>query len=51
MTDSDDSLDLGSVFSGRRVLVTGHTGFKGSWTAFWLADMGADVTGFSRPPH
>ena len=30
---------------GRRVLVTGHTGFKGSWLALWLSSMGAEVTG------
>ena len=35
---------------GRRVLITGHTGFKGSWLALWLAHMGADVVGFSLPP-
>ena len=33
---------------GRRVLVTGHTGFKGSWLSLWLASLGADVTGFAR---
>jgi CDP-glucose 4,6-dehydratase len=33
---------------GRRVLVTGHTGFKGSWLVLWLAAMGADVTGVSE---
>jgi CDP-glucose 4,6-dehydratase len=32
---------------GRRVLVTGHTGFKGSWLALWLERLGAQVTGFS----
>jgi len=32
---------------GRRVLITGHTGFKGSWLALWLARMGATVTGLS----
>lgn len=31
----------------KRVLVTGHTGFKGSWLCFWLKQLGADVTGFS----
>jgi CDP-glucose 4,6-dehydratase len=36
-------------WSGRRVLVTGHTGFKGSWLALWLAALGARVTGFSAP--
>jgi CDP-glucose 4,6-dehydratase len=34
-------------FAGRRVLVTGHTGFKGSWLALWLTRLGAEVTGFS----
>ena len=34
---------------GRRVLVTGHTGFKGSWLSLWLHAMGADVTGFALP--
>ncbi|MDE8652349.1 CDP-glucose 4,6-dehydratase [Novosphingobium album (ex Liu et al. 2023)] len=36
-------------WAGRRVLVTGHTGFKGSWLALWLDAMGADVTGFALP--
>lgn len=35
---------------GRRVLVTGHTGFKGSWLAVWLHALGADVYGFASPP-
>lgn len=34
-------------WSGRRVLVTGHSGFKGTWLALWLQSLGADVTGFS----
>lgn len=34
----------------RRVLLTGHTGFKGTWCARWLSAMGADVTGFALPP-
>jgi CDP-glucose 4,6-dehydratase len=33
---------------GRRVLVTGHTGFKGSWLSLWLEELGADVAGFSE---
>ena len=35
---------------GRRVFLTGHTGFKGSWLALWLADMGAQVTGYALQP-
>lgn len=35
---------------GRRVLVTGHTGFKGGWLALWLERMGARVSGISLPP-
>jgi CDP-glucose 4,6-dehydratase len=38
------------TWSGKRVLVTGHTGFKGSWLAVWLTQMGAKVTGFALPP-
>lgn len=38
-------------FSGKRVFVTGHTGFKGSWLAFLLKELGADVTGFALPPE
>jgi CDP-glucose 4,6-dehydratase len=36
-----------SFWHGRRVLVTGHTGFKGAWLSLWLRDLGAEVTGFS----
>lgn len=35
---------------GRRVFVTGHTGFKGGWLSLWLAQLGAKVTGFSLAP-
>ena len=38
------------IYRGRRVLVTGHTGFKGSWLCEWLLALGAEVTGFSLPP-
>ena len=40
---------VSSVWEGRRVLVTGHTGFKGSWLALWLEALGAEVTGFALP--
>ncbi|MBB6427282.1 CDP-glucose 4,6-dehydratase [Sphingopyxis sp. JAI128] len=39
-----------SQWAGRRVLVTGHTGFKGSWLSLWLHHMGAQVTGFALSP-
>jgi CDP-glucose 4,6-dehydratase len=35
---------------GRRVLLTGHTGFKGAWMSIWLEGLGADVTGYALPP-
>jgi CDP-glucose 4,6-dehydratase len=37
-------------WSGKRVLLTGHTGFKGGWLALWLADMGAEVHGYALQP-
>jgi CDP-glucose 4,6-dehydratase len=39
------------TYRGRRVLVTGHTGFKGSWMAYWLSLLGAEVTGLSLDPE
>jgi len=38
------------AYAGRRVLVTGHTGFKGSWLTRWLLDLGATVAGYARDP-
>lgn len=40
-----------SAFEGRRVLLTGHTGFKGSWLALWLQESGAHVIGIALPPE
>jgi len=37
-------------WQGKRVFLTGHTGFKGSWLALWLQEMGADVKGFALEP-
>ena len=42
--------DLRQFFLGKRVFVTGHTGFKGSWLSWSLLELGADVTGFSLAP-
>ena len=39
-----------NVYRSRRVFLTGHTGFKGSWLAAWLSQLGAEVTGFALPP-
>jgi CDP-glucose 4,6-dehydratase len=35
---------------GKKVLVTGHTGFKGAWLCLWLQRLGAEVVGYSLPP-
>ncbi len=43
------AVDAG-FWSGRRVLVTGHTGFKGAWLTHWLLRMGAQVSGMALPP-
>jgi CDP-glucose 4,6-dehydratase len=39
-----------NVYKNKKVLVTGHTGFKGSWLVLWLKMMGAEVAGISLPP-
>jgi CDP-glucose 4,6-dehydratase len=39
-----------SFWKGKRVLITGHTGFKGSWLTLWLDQLGAKVTGYALPP-
>ena len=39
---------FGNAYAGRKVLVTGHTGFKGSWLTAWLLRLGAEVCGYSK---
>lgn len=41
----------GSFWRGKRVVLTGHTGFKGAWTALWLNRLGAHVTGVALAPE
>lgn len=46
------NIDLfGGFYKGKRVLVTGHTGFKGSWLTLWLTELGAEVTGMALDPE
>lgn len=43
-------MNFSDFYNGKKVLVTGHTGFKGSWLTEWLLMMGAKVTGLALPP-
>ena len=43
--------DLANFWRGKRVLLTGHTGFKGGWFALWLQQLGADLTGIALAPN
>jgi CDP-glucose 4,6-dehydratase len=43
-------MDLSEVYKGRNILITGDTGFKGSWLALWLHELGANVTGIGLEP-
>lgn len=46
-----ENLAVTSTFwSDKKVFVTGHTGFKGSWLCLWLQQLGAEVTGYALPP-
>ena len=39
-----------NIYKGKKVFVTGHTGFKGSWLTQWLLTLGADVYGYALTP-
>lgn len=39
-----------NTYKGKKVLLTGHTGFKGTWMLYWLKILGAEIKGFSLPP-
>ncbi|WP_420316814.1 CDP-glucose 4,6-dehydratase [Ekhidna sp.] len=41
---------LKDYYKGKKVLVTGHTGFKGSWLCIWLLEMGAEIVGYALDP-
>ena len=40
-----------SFYNGKKVLITGHTGFKGAWLSYWLSLLGADVYGYALAPE
>ena len=49
-------MNFKNIFKNKKVIVTGHTGFKGSWLTLWLTEIGANVLGVSkdiptRPSH
>ncbi len=43
--------NFNNIYRGKKVLVTGHTGFKGSWLSIWLRELGAEVIGYSLDPY
>lgn len=47
----DSTSQLSTIFADRRILVTGHTGFKGAWLCEWLLSLGANVTGLALEPN
>lgn len=51
MNLSETCIELfNGVFKGKRILITGHTGFKGSWLTVWLTSLGSSVIGYSLDP-
>lgn len=55
MDDRKSSLEnmvtMSNLYKGKKVLVTGHSGFKGSWLTLWLNELGAEVIGYSKEPN
>ena len=47
----EDMVKAGSIWQGKRVFITGHTGFKGGWLALWLTQLGAEVRGYALAPE
>ena len=45
-----DGVEMKSFFTGKKVFITGHTGFKGSWLCLWLHKLGAEIHGFALDP-
>jgi len=44
-------MSFSNIYKGKKVLITGHTGFKGSWLAIWLKNLGAEVYGYALPSY
>ncbi|MBF0465890.1 MAG: CDP-glucose 4,6-dehydratase [Nitrospirae bacterium] len=40
-----------NIYKGKKVFLTGHTGFKGAWLSLWLSELGAEVMGYALKPH
>lgn len=51
MTENNKKQRLFNIYNGKKVFVTGHTGFKGSWLSLWLTLLGAEVCGYSLEPN
>ncbi|MBE1159150.1 CDP-glucose 4,6-dehydratase [Dyella acidiphila] len=47
----DEMASFENLLAGKKVLVTGHTGFTGSWACLWLHSIGADIAGYALPPE
>ena len=44
-------MSIQSFYKGKKIFITGHTGFKGAWLAFWLVELGAEVFGYALEPE